>query len=162
MTGKKFIARLLLLLALAGLPIHRATALQLGDSRQEVEARYDTAPLGDHPRGVAIYQWDLWKLEIHYENDVARVLIYRKLDPLGDGEINTILNQNGGIANWHPAGPVNGRVWSWQRTDGASASIDPNHDHVITLQGGRMPVASVPATPSSPQAATPPQGKPAT
>ncbi|MGB8353426.1 MAG: restriction endonuclease [Chthoniobacteraceae bacterium] len=137
MIGRKFIAGMLLL---AGLLIHRAEGIQLGDTRVEVEARYDTAPVGDRPKGIAIYRWDLWRLEIQYTEEVAHTLIYSKLDPMTDAEIDNLLAQNGGMTHWHPAASVDGRAIAWTRSDGASAAVDAGSKwHRITFHGGRMP-----------------------
>jgi len=118
---------------------YHASAIELGDTRAQIEALHDTAPLGDRPKGIAIYRWDLWKLEIQYDHDVVWSLTYTKLDPMSDSEIESILDQNGGLANWHSSNVVRNRVWEWTRTDGATAKLtDDNHDRVITLEGGRM------------------------
>ncbi len=136
-------------------------ALQLGDSRQEIEARYDTAPIGDHPKGIAIYRWDLWKLEIRYTDDAARTLVYTKLDPIPDTEIAALLDQNGGISHWHAVSSAQGRAVGWQRVDGASAALDAT-GRVFTLQGGKLPAAvltdKAALAQSPPEAGMPGQG----
>ena len=158
MSGRKFIAGVLLL---AGLLIHRAEGIQLGDSRVEIEARYDTAPVGDRPKGIAIYRWDLWKLEIQYTEDVAHTFIYSKLDPMTDAEINNLLAQNGGITHWHPTGSVDGRAVSWARSDGATATVDAGSKwHKITLHGGRMPPPVVVKAATAPAVVQSQPGKP--
>jgi hypothetical protein len=147
MTKKKFIPLLLLLPLLLAPP---AGAIQLGDTRAQVEALHDTAPVGDRPKGIAIYRWDLWKLEIQYDNDVIWSLTYTKIDPMTDNEIEAILDQNGGFASWHTTKVVKNRVWSWTRTDGATASMnDDNHNRVIELDGGRFLDTGTPPSPAS-------------
>ena len=129
-------------------------AIELGDSRQEIEARYDTAPLGDHQKGIAIYRWDVWRLDIQYTGDVALSLVYTKIDTVLDSDIQNILGQNGGPAAWHVTGLVQGRATQWARTDGATAVFDATKG-TLALHGGRLPAAVPAATPAQEKAIAP-------
>lgn len=149
-----FLRRFSLMLALLAGSQFCAQAIELGDTRQEIEARYDTAPLGDHQKGTATYWWDVWRLDIQYTGDVALSLVYTKLDPVSDQEIQNILGQNGGAA-WHATGLVGGRATQWARTDGATAVFDATK-RTLSLHGGRLPAATAPgATPTKEKAIAP-------
>lgn len=147
---------LVLALALVAGPQFCARAIELGDTREEIEARYDTAPLGNHQKGTATYRWDVWRLDIQYTGDVALSLVYTKIDPVLDVEIENILGQNGGAA-WHVTGLAQGRATQWARTDGATAAFDATK-RTLSLHGGRLPAATASAatraaaTPAQPQA----------
>lgn len=126
----------------------RGFAIQLGDSRSEVIAKYSTPLTADHSKGTAVYRWESWKLEIHYVNDTVRGLTYTKIDPLHDDEIQKILDQNGGRTLWTPVILTGDIVQLWRRTDGAVARRDSQSKRSLILEGG--PITARPAFVATP------------
>ncbi len=136
-------------------------AAQIGETRAEVIARHGSPPLADNSKGLAIYRWDLWKLEIQFVDDVVRKLTYTKTDPLSETDVAGILVANGGTSAWKSLSKG-----LWMRSDGALASMDKSTGRSLRIQGGRKftppsPVQDVvshvfvtPVTSSTPMPAT--------
>lgn len=129
----------------------RAEAVQLGDTRATVESLHDTPPIADHQKGTATYSWDVWRLEIQYQNGIVSGLTYTKIDPMTNAEIFSLLDQNGTMARWHVTSPLNNRSGSWARDDGASAVFtqDASHKDILKIQGGRVTDSIAAAVPTS-------------
>lgn len=120
-----------------------ASAVEIGQTRQEIIARHGAPPLGDTPRGIAIYRWDVWRLEIQFVDETARKLTYTKTDPLSDTDIQSILTENGGFSAWRH---VTDRIWC--RPDGCSATLEGPNNRTLILQGAHRFIQSSPPPPT--------------
>lgn len=125
-------ANLAILLMAILLGCQSATAVEIGQTRDEIIARHGPPPLGNHQTHTAIYRWDLWKLEIQFHHGVAQKLSYTKADPITDGDREAIFTENGGKAAWKPLNPK-----LWMRSDGATAVFTGPGDRTLILQGTR-------------------------
>jgi restriction system protein len=139
-----------LLAAMFAFSLQSIRAIELGDSRSDVETRHGTPVAGDRPHGKAVYEWDLWKIEIQYTDDVVHGLTFTKTDPMSDAEIQKILDQNGGLVHWRAAYSTKDQIMTWLRSDGANAMRDVRNNRVISLHGGRMPPQTLPVKQSPP------------
>lgn len=132
-------------------------AVEIGQTRQEIVARHGTPPLGDTPRGIAVYWWDVWKLEIEFVDDSARKLTYTKTDRITDSDIVSILFENGGNESWRQ---INPRLWF--RADGAMATLDGSNSRTLVLRGVHRFVRPTAVASSSPESSPLPERSPTT
>ena len=132
--------------------LHSASAVELGDTRDDIVTHYGQPHLGDDKKGIAIYTWDVWRMKIDYANGVATRIAYTKDDPLSLNDIQALLEQDGGVSAWKATESGIAHPKAWKRTDGATAKLDSSG---YTLQfEGTQKFHAVPASSVSP-AATP-------
>jgi len=110
----------------------QAFAFPLGASRDEVAKKFGAPQAGSETKDIAKYFWGLWELDVSYHNGYAHELVYRKIDPLTDAEIEQILKQNGNGMTWRLAVNV-ASFRQWWRADFASATVNARTPREIRL-----------------------------
>jgi hypothetical protein len=112
-----------------------ASAQRLGQTKDEVIAESGPASEENHSKGTAVYRHKWLKIEVTYDNGVARKLVCTSLDPLNDDVIGGILKLNAGGGSWHEMN-VSGSTRFWQGPNFAQAKCDRVRPRVLTLSGG--------------------------
>jgi len=126
-----------------------APAQRLGQTKEQVVAESGLASEENHSKSTAVYRHKWLRIEVTYDNGIARRLVCTSLDPLSDDQIREILKLNAAGGSWHELN-VSGAVRLWQGANFAQAKCDRLNPRVLTLYGG----VSFPSAP--PVVTTPP------
>ena len=122
-----------LLFALAATPGH---ALQLGENEAQITARHGAPAVEDHGRHLAVYFWEGWSAQLEFKDGVVGKLTYRCHTALGDAEIQSLLQANGGAARWRETTAPGAKARAWTRDDGALAATDAARPAGMIFQTG--------------------------
>jgi restriction endonuclease len=107
-------------------------AMQIGQTRDAIVAQHGPAVEENHAMDTAVYRSGLWKVDVSYDQNTAKILTFTKTDPLGEAEIRAILAQNAGGATWHEL-QISGSIRQWQRSDLATAQSERVRPRSIRL-----------------------------
>src|SRR5688572_31832237 len=99
-----------------------ARALQLGESKVQIQEKHGQPGAEDRAKGVAIYFWEGWSAELEYKEEAIQKLIYRRNSYLEPAEVTSLLQSNGGLSRWREATTAGDETRQWVRDDGALAS----------------------------------------
>src|SRR5438067_1537349 len=106
--------------------------MELGQTRESIAAQHGAATEENHSKHTAVYRAGPWKVDLEYRNGVACKVTFTRIGQLSEEEIQSILIQNAGGAEWHEMeGPGDKRTW--QRTDFATAECDRVKPRSITF-----------------------------
>ena len=141
-----------LLFALAATP---GRALQLGENEAQITARHGAPAVEDHGRHLAVYFWEGWSAQLEFQDGVVAKLSYRRNGYLTDEEIQSLLQANGGLAQWAEWAPRRAQSRHWSRADGATAECDAERATSMLFQGGGQLAPSAPGLESSLEFAPP-------
>ena len=97
--------------------------MELGQTKDSILAQHGPATEENHSRNTAVYRSGPWKVDVQYCDGVACRLTFSKIGQLSDTEIESILAQNAGGAEWKETDTGNAKR-TWQRTDFAAAECD--------------------------------------
>ncbi len=100
-----------------------AAAMELGQTKDSILAQHGPATEENHSKNTAVYRGGPWKVDLQYRDGVACQLTFTKIGQLNEAEIQSILAQNAGGADWREV-EGNGPRRTWQRTDFAAAECD--------------------------------------
>jgi HJR/Mrr/RecB family endonuclease len=100
-----------------------AGAMELGQSRDSITVQHGPATEENHSKNTAVYRAGPWKVDLEYRDDTACKLTFTRIGQLSEEEIQSILNQNAGGAEWRELEGI-GPKRNWQRTDFATAECD--------------------------------------
>jgi restriction system protein len=130
-----------------------ANALELGESREQLVAKHGAPAAEDHARSVAMYFWEGWSAQVQFQKNAIAKLIYRRNWYLGDPEINSLLQANGGAGRWHEVASTSGKSRQWMRDDGAVATCLRERPLSMVFQSASFlaaaePQVVIPATPT--------------
>ena len=125
--------RCALLLILAATSSH---ALQLGENEAQITARHGAPAVEDHGRHLAVYFWEGWSAQLEFKDGVVGKLTYRCHTALGDAEIQSLLQANGGAARWRETTAPGAKAREWTRDDGALAVTDAARPTGMIFQTG--------------------------
>jgi hypothetical protein len=109
-----------------------ASAMELGQTRDSIAAQHGAATEENHSKNTAVYRAGPWKVDLEYRDGIACKLTFTRIGQLSEEEIQSILNQNAGGAQWRELG-VAGNKRNWQRTDFATAECDRVKPRSITF-----------------------------
>ena len=145
----RFALYLALLCALA----QAASALELGESREQLVAKHGAPAAEDHARHLAMYFWAGWSAEVQFQQNAIAKLTYRRNWYLGDPEINALLQANGGASRWHEVESTSVKSRQWMRDDGAVATCLREKGLSMVFQSAGLAAAAepqvvIPATPT--------------
>ena len=129
-----------LALALAAASSH---ALQLGENEAQINARHGAPAVEDHSRHLAVYYWEGWSAQLIFKDGVVGKLTYRRNTYLEGGEIQSLLQANGGVVRWRETTSLGTQVRQWIRDDGAVALTDAARPTGMIFQGGRSTAESI-------------------
>jgi len=135
-----------------------ASALQLGETREQLVARHGPPSDEDHARNLAMYFWDGWSATLEFHGATVGKIIYRRDWYLQEAEIASLLEANGGAAHWSEISGPTDKNRLWARDDGAAASCSRFRPLTIVFENG-LDAADLPVTP---KVAAPPAVSPAT
>jgi restriction system protein len=95
--------------------------MELGQTRAQLLAKHGPPGAEDHGRNIAIYFWEGWSAQVEFQGNTIGRLTYRRNWYLGDAEVGSLLQTNGGSSRWHEVVSPGGNR-KWQRDDGAIAT----------------------------------------
>ncbi len=123
-----------------------AQALQLGETKAQLLARHGAPGAEDQGKKLAIYYWGDWSAQLEFQDEVVRKLVYRRNWYLGDSEMASLLQSNGGATHWREVTTGGGKTRQWQRDDGAVASCLADRALSMTFQSA-PPAGTLAAAP---------------
>lgn len=106
--------------------------MELGQTREAIASQHGAATEENHSKNTAVYRAGPWKVDVQYCEGIACKLTFTRIGQLSEEEIQSILNQNAGGAEWREL-EVAGDKRSWQRTDLATADCDRAKPRSITF-----------------------------
>ncbi len=106
--------------------------MELGQTKDAILAQHGPATEENHSKNTAVYRGGPWKVDLQYRDGVACQLTFTKIGQLTEGEIQSILTQNAGGADWREM-ETSGLRRNWQRTDFAAAECDRVSPRAITF-----------------------------
>jgi restriction system protein len=120
--------------------------MELGQTRDAILAQHGPATEENHSKNTAVYRTGPWKVDVEYRGGIVCKLIFARIGQLSEVEIQSILTQNAGGAEWREL-EANSPKRSWQRTDFAAAECDRVKPHSLTLMQA-PPGAEISASPA--------------
>jgi hypothetical protein len=136
-----------------------AAAMELGQTKDAILAQHGPATEENHSKNTAVYRTGPWKVDVEYREGIACKLTFTRLGQLSEVEIQSILTQNAGGAEWREM-ETNSPKRSWQRTDFAAAECARVNPRSMTLMQA-PPGAGISASPVMVEASPPPAPAPA-
>jgi HJR/Mrr/RecB family endonuclease len=121
-------------------------AMELGQTKDAIRAQHGPATEENHSKNTAVYRAGIWKVDVEYKEGVACRLTFTRIGQLTEAEIQSILSQNAGGAEWHEMATT-GAKRSWQRSDFAAAECDRMHPRSMTFVQA-PPTAEISAPPA--------------
>ncbi len=112
-------------------------ALQLGESEAQITARHGAPAVEDHGRRLAVYFWTGWSAQAEFKDGVVNRLTYRRNTYLTEGEIQSLLQANGGVARWQETSVRGDKARLWSREDGANAQCVADRPTGMVFHGSR-------------------------
>ena len=109
-----------------------AAAMELGQTRNAILAQHGPATEENHSKNTAVYRTGPWKVDVEYREGIACKLTFTRIGQLSEVEIQSILTQNAGGAEWREV-ETNSPRRRWQRTDFAAAECDRVKTRSMTL-----------------------------
>jgi hypothetical protein len=135
-----------------------AAAMELGQTRDAILAQHGPATEENHSKNTAVYRAGPWKVDVEYREGIACRLTFTRIGQLSEVEIQSILTQNAGGAEWREV-ETNSPKRNWQRTDFAAAECDRVGPRSMTLMQA-PPGAGISASPVMVEASSPPPPMP--
>ena len=129
-----------IIFALASAASH---ALQLGENEAQITARHGAPAVEDHGRHLAVYYWEGWSAQLVFKDGVVGKLTYRRNTWLEEGEIQSLLQANGGAARWRETTSLGTKARQWIRDDGAVAVSDAARPSGMIFQTGGATAESI-------------------
>jgi restriction system protein len=141
--------RFALYVALSCAIAQAASAMELGESHEQLVAKHGAPAAEDHARNLAMYYWEGWSAQLQFQQNVIAKLIYRRTWYLSEAEIHSLLQSNGGASRWHEVAATNGKNRQWSRDDGAIAVCLREKPLTMVFQsaGFAEPKIVIPGTP---------------
>ena len=84
-----------------------------------------------------MYFWPGWSAQAEFKDGVACRLTYRRNSYLGDGEIQSLLQANGGVTRWRETTARGAKARLWYRDDGANAQCAADRPTGMVFHGSR-------------------------
>jgi len=153
--------RIVLCVALFCALAQTAAALELGESREQLLARHGAPGAEDRARNMAMYFWDGWSAQVEFQQNTIGKLTYRRNWYLGDAEVNSLLQANGGAGRWREVLAANGQSRQWARDDGAIATCLRVRPLSMVFQSASVAAAAVAAAAAEPKVFIPATPSPA-
>lgn len=111
-----------------------ARALQLGETREELQAKHGAPGAEDHAKNLAVYFWEGWSAQLEFQGNVVQKITYRRNYYLQEAEIISLLDSNGGEKRWRETSGPNSAAREWTRDDGARATCARGRPVSIVFQ----------------------------